>query len=81
MQGRKQYIYHPNFRKKQEQKKFDRIIDFAEQLEHMRRVTGQHMRKRKPTREKVLATMVRLLETAFSVPEVMYIPSKIKVTV
>lgn len=68
VQGRKQYIYHPKFRKKQEQKKFDRIIDFAEQLEHMRRVTGQHMRKRKPTREKVLATMVRLLETAFFRP-------------
>lgn len=68
VQGRKQYIYHPKFRMKQEQKKFDRIIDFAEQLEHMRRVTGQHMRKRKPTREKVLATMVRLLETAFFRP-------------
>jgi len=66
--GRKQYIYNPKFRQKQEQKKFDRIIEFAEQLERMRRVTGQHMRKRKPTREKVLATMVRLLETAFFRP-------------
>src|SRR5690554_6656148 len=34
----------------------------------MRRVTGQHLRKRKPTREKVLATMVRLMETAFFRP-------------
>lgn len=67
-QGRKQYIYNPKFRQKQEQKKFDRIIEFAEQLERMRRVTGQHMRKRKPTREKVLATMVRLLESAFFRP-------------
>lgn len=66
--GRKQYIYNPKFRQKQEQKKFDRIIEFAEQLERMRRVTGQHMRKRKPTREKVLATMVRLLESAFFRP-------------
>jgi len=66
--GRKQYIYNPKFRQIQEQKKFDRIIEFAEQLERMRRVTGQHMRKRKPTREKVLATMVRLLETAFFRP-------------
>lgn len=66
--GRKQYIYNPKFRHKQEQKKFDRIIEFAEQLERMRRVTGQHMRKRKPTREKVLATMVRLLESAFFRP-------------
>lgn len=66
--GRKQYIYNPKFRQKQEQKKFDRIIEFAEQLERMRRITGQHMRKRKPTREKVLATMVRLLESAFFRP-------------
>lgn len=66
--GRKQYIYNPKFRQKQEQKKFDRIIEFAEQLERMRRVTGQHLRKRKPTREKVLATMVRLLENAFFRP-------------
>lgn len=66
--GRKQYIYNPSYRNRQEQKKFDRIIEFAEQLEHMRRVTGQHLRKRKPTREKVLATMVRLLETAFFRP-------------
>lgn len=66
--ARKQYIYNPKFRQKQEQKKFDRIIEFAEQLERMRRVTGQHLRKRKPTREKVLATMVRLLESAFFRP-------------
>lgn len=66
--GRKQYIYNPKFRQQQEQKKFDRIIEFAEQLERMRRVTGQHLRKRKPTREKVLATMVRLLESAFFRP-------------
>jgi len=66
--GRKQYIYHPNFRQKQEQKKFDRIVHFAEQLEHMRRVTGQHLRQKNPTREKVMACMVRLLETAFFRP-------------
>ncbi|WP_026451736.1 DNA topoisomerase IB [Aequorivita capsosiphonis] len=62
---RKQYIYHPNYTEKQNSKKFDRIIDFADQLEHMRRVTGQHLRKRKLNREKVMATMLRLLEAAF----------------
>ncbi|MEM0517615.1 MULTISPECIES: DNA topoisomerase IB [Aequorivita] len=65
---RKQYIYHPNYIEKQNSKKFDRIVDFANQLEHMRRVTGQHLRKRKLNREKVLATMLRLLETAFFRP-------------
>lgn len=65
---RKQYIYNSKFRKKQEAQKFDRILRFAAQLEHMRRVTGQHLRKRKLKREKVLATMVRLLEAAFFRP-------------
>lgn len=65
---RKQYIYHPNYTEKQNAKKFDRIIDFADQLEHMRRVTGQHLRKRKLDREKVMATMLRLLESAFFRP-------------
>lgn len=65
---RKQYIYHPKYTERQNAKKFDRIIDFADQLEHMRRVTGQHLRKRKLNREKVLATMLRLLESAFFRP-------------
>lgn len=65
---RKQYIYHEKYREKQNAKKFDRIIDFADQLEHMRRVTGQHLRKRKLNREKVMATMLRLLESAFFRP-------------
>lgn len=66
--GRKQYIYNPKFRKKQDQKKFDRILSFADKLEHMRRVTGQHLRIRKLSRDKVLACMVRLLEVAYFRP-------------
>ena len=66
--NRKQYIYNPKFVEDQNIKKFDRIVNFAENLEHMRRVTGQHMRKRKPTREKVLATMVRLMDAAYFRP-------------
>lgn len=65
---RKQYIYHPKYTERQNAKKFDRIISFADKLEHMRRVTGQHLRKRKLNREKVMATMVRLLESAFFRP-------------
>lgn len=62
---RKQYIYNPKYTAKQNSKKFDRIIDFANQLEHMRRVTGQHLQKRTLNREKVMAVMLRLLESAF----------------
>jgi len=41
---------------------------FADQLEHMRRVTGQHLRHEENTRNRVMATLVRLLETAFFRP-------------
>ncbi|QDO94469.1 DNA topoisomerase IB [Formosa sediminum] len=66
--GRKQYIYNPKFRAKQNQDKFDRILKFANRLERMRRVTGQHLRKRKLCKDKVLACMVRLLEAAYFRP-------------
>ncbi|MDN3492571.1 DNA topoisomerase IB [Winogradskyella bathintestinalis] len=66
--NRKQYIYNPKFREKQNQEKFDRIVKFADNIEHMRRVTGQHLRKRKLSKEKVLACMVRLLEAAYFRP-------------
>ncbi len=66
--NRKQYIYNPKFQLKRAQEKFDRILNFADQLEHMRRVTGQHLRKRTLNREKVLACMVRLLEAAYFRP-------------
>lgn len=66
--GRKQYIYHPDFRHRREEEKFDRIISFAERLETMRRVTGQHLRRKKLNREKVLACMVRLLDLAYFRP-------------
>lgn len=66
--GRKQYIYHPQYRQRKEEEKFDRIVEFAERLETMRRVTGQHLRQRRLTREKVLACMVRLLDLAYFRP-------------
>ncbi len=66
--GRKQYIYHPDYRERRNQNKFDRILLFAERLEPMRRVTGQHLRKRKMCREKVLACMVRLMDHAYFRP-------------
>lgn len=66
--GRKQYIYNPAYRQQQDQTKFEKIISFGEKLEHMRRVTGQHLRKKKMPKEKVLACMVRLLDAAYFRP-------------
>lgn len=60
--GRKQYRYHPAFRALQEGQKFDHIIAFAHALPAIRRKVDADMRRRGLPREKVLATVVRLLE-------------------
>lgn len=66
--GRKQYIYNPEWRSEREAAKFDRLLSFAERLPTMRRVTGQHLARDDLSREKVLACMVRLIDTAYFRP-------------
>src|SRR5919206_420911 len=41
--GRRQYLYHPEFRARQEQAKFDKLIRFAEQLPELRAVMAEHL--------------------------------------
>jgi DNA topoisomerase-1 len=41
--GRRQYLYHPDFRARQEQEKFDRLVLFAERLPDLRRAMSKHM--------------------------------------
>lgn len=66
--GRKQYIYNPKWRKKREALKFDRMVEFAQKLTTMRRITGQHLTLEGLPREKVLACMVRLIDSAYFRP-------------
>jgi DNA topoisomerase-1 len=61
--GRKQYIYHTAFRVHREEQKYDHLIDFAKSLPALRRTILRHMGLRGLPREKVLATIVYLLET------------------
>jgi DNA topoisomerase-1 len=61
--GRKQYRYHPLFREARETTKYDHLIEFAEALPAIRRRVGKHLGLRGLPREKVLATVVHLLET------------------
>ena len=63
--GRRQYIYHPSYRAKQEAAKFERIVRFARALPHMREVTETHLVHKKLDREKVLACIVRLMDEAY----------------
>jgi len=61
--GRKQYRYHPRFRDVRESTKYERLIGFADALPAMRAKVREHMALRGLLREKVLATVVHLLET------------------
>src|SRR5438105_2163443 len=61
--GRKQYRYHERFREVRDQTKYEHVLDFAKTLPKMRARVGADLRRRELTREKVLATIVRLLET------------------
>lgn len=63
--GRKQAIYHPEFRAIQEQAKFERILDFAEALPKLRKQIEQDLTQRKLTKEKTLACVVKLMDEAY----------------
>jgi DNA topoisomerase-1 len=61
--GRKQYRYHPAFREVRESTKYEHVVAFANALPAIRERVRQDMAKRGLPREKVLATVVHLLET------------------
>ncbi|MFL6058169.1 MAG: DNA topoisomerase IB [Rubrobacteraceae bacterium] len=63
--GRLQYLYHPKYRERKEHEKFERILRFSEALPRMRHTTSAHLRRKKLDREKVLATMTRLMNAAY----------------
>lgn len=61
--GRKQYRYHPRFREVREGTKYEHMMAFARALPALRSAIARHMALRGLPREKVLATVVHLLET------------------
>ena len=63
--GRKQYIYHPEFVARNARRKYRKLLDFARVLPRMRAETNAHLRQTGLTRERVLATVVRLMARAF----------------
>jgi DNA topoisomerase I len=61
--GRKQYVYHPQWRTDRDEKKFDRVRELAARLPKVRdRVQNDLAGGRGLTRERVLAAIVRLLD-------------------
>lgn len=60
--GRKQYRYHADWRAVRDTAKFNHMLAFGEALPLIRQSVRTHMSQRGLTRDKVLATVVALLE-------------------
>ncbi len=63
--NRKQYIYHHDWIAKQNEGKFHRMNEFAVSLSRIRRRVDHDLRLRGIPKDKVLAAIVELLDTAF----------------
>jgi DNA topoisomerase-1 len=61
---RKQYRYHERWREVRDETKYERMLEFAKALPRIRRRVSRDLARSRLTRERVLATIVRLLETS-----------------
>ena len=61
--GRRQYIYHPNWREQKDRIKFERALALAESLPAARRQVTIDLRRDALPRERVLAAGFRMLDT------------------
>jgi DNA topoisomerase I len=62
---RKQYLYHERWREVRDENKFDRMIAFGKALPKIRRRVAKDLKLLSLPRNKVLATVVQLLERTF----------------
>jgi DNA topoisomerase I len=62
---RKQYLYHERWREVRDENKYDRIINFGKALPKIRRRIARDLKLPGLPRNKVLATVVQLLERTF----------------
>jgi len=63
--GRKQYLYHPDWRVKRDAMKFDRVLQVAGQLEKTRASVLEHLELPGMPLERAAATAVRLLDLGY----------------
>ena len=63
--GRKQYLYHEEWRARRDQEKFDHMLEFAEALPKIRHQTNEDLAAEGLPRDRVLACAVRLLDRGF----------------
>jgi DNA topoisomerase I len=62
---RKQYLYHERWREVRDENKYDRMIAFGQALPKIRRRVAKDLKLSELPRNKVLATVVQLLERTF----------------
>lgn len=60
--GRRQYLYHPEWRAQRDREKFDRMLAFAAALPKIRAEVDMRLDGRGYSRDRVLATAIRLLD-------------------
>ena len=63
--GRRQYLYHADFRAQQELAKFDRLIRFAERLPELRAANAEHMDHETLDRLRVSAIATQLINAGW----------------
>jgi DNA topoisomerase-1 len=63
--GRKQYRYHPRWQAVRDETKYDRMLAFSQALPQIRERIRHDLSRPGLSRERVLATVVELLETTF----------------
>ncbi len=66
--GRWQYRYNPRFRQRQDQRKFQKLVDFADALPRMRRRVARDIHGAGLGRDRVMACAIRVLSTCFMRP-------------
>jgi len=63
IRGRKQYRYHPRWREVRDETKYNRLLDFAKALPKIRARVEKDLSLTGLPRRKVLATVIKILET------------------
>lgn len=63
--GRRQYLYHPEWRRKRDESKHDRVLQVAARLPRARKRVALHLQLEGMPYERALATAFRLLDLGF----------------
>jgi DNA topoisomerase I len=63
--GRKQYLYHRQWRERRDRQKFEKMLDFARTLPRLRKVIRKDLAGEELGRRQVLACALRLLDRGF----------------